>query len=145
MQPETLFSVCSLVVLPGWILLAVAPRWRWTTRLIGSSVISLALAGVYLVLVATHFGRTEGGFGSLGAVSLLFQNPAVLLAGWIHYLAFDLFIGGWEVRDAQRLGIPHLAVIPCLALTFFFGPIGLLLYFALRIGLKGRVLVEAEG
>jgi len=144
-QPETLFTWCGYLVMPGWILLAVAPKWRWTARLIGSAVISLVLAGVYLVLVATHFGRTEGGFGSLAAVSTLFQDPWVLLAGWIHYLAFDLFIGGWEVRDAQRLGIPHLAVIPCLVLTFLFGPIGLLLYFALRVGLKGRWMVEAEG
>ena len=145
MQPETLFSVCSFAVVPAWILLVVAPRWKWTARLIGSSVISLLLAGVYLVLVVTHFGRTDGGFGSLEDVSTLFQNPAVLLAGWIHYLVFDLFIGGWEVRDAQRLGIPHLAVIPCLVLTFLFGPIGFLLYFSLRIGLKGRLMVEAEG
>jgi hypothetical protein len=144
-QPETLFSVCSFVVVPAWILLVVAPRWQWTARLIGSSVISLLLAGLYLVLVATHLGRTDGGFGSLKDVSTLFQNPAVLLAGWIHYLVFDLFIGGWEVRDSQRLGIPHAAVIPCLILTFLFGPIGFLLYFALRIGLKGRLMVEAEG
>ena len=58
----------------------------------------------------------------------LFENPWLLLAGWAHYLAFDLFIGGWEVRDAQRRGIPHLLVVPALVLTFLFGPAGLLLY-----------------
>ena len=52
----------------------------------------------------------------------------LLLAGWLHYLAFDLLIGRWEVRDAQQRGIPHLLVIPCLALTFLFGPAGWLLY-----------------
>ena len=56
----------------------------------------------------------------------------MLLAGWTHYLAFDLFIGGWEVRDAQRRGIPHLLVVPALVLTFLFGPAGLLLYLAIR-------------
>jgi ABA4-like protein len=55
-----------------------------------------------------------------------------LLAGWTHYLAFDLFIGGWEVRDAQARGIPHLLVVPALVLTFLFGPAGLLLYLAIR-------------
>jgi len=65
-------------------------------------------------------------------VRMLFDNPWMLLAGWTHYLAFDLFIGGWEVRDAQRRGIPHLLVIPALVLTFLFGPVGLLLYLAIR-------------
>ena len=53
--------------------------------------------------------------------------------GWIHYLAFDLFVGAWEVRDAQARGIHHLLVIPCLFLTLMAGPGGLLLYWAIRI------------
>jgi hypothetical protein len=65
-------------------------------------------------------------------VRTLFENPWGLLAGWTHYLAFDLFIGGWEVRDAQRRGIPHLLVVPALVLTFLLGPGGLLLYLAIR-------------
>jgi hypothetical protein len=71
---------------------------------------------------------------------MLFQNKWLLLAGWIHYLAFDLFIGSWQVRDAAKQGISHWLVIPCLALTFMFGPIGLLLYFLLR-GVKVSSLV----
>jgi hypothetical protein len=66
----------------------------------------------------------------------------MLLAGWIHYLAFDLFIGSWEVRDAQRLGLNHLLVIPCLALTFLFGPIGLMLYFLIRLAAKKQTVLE---
>ena len=61
-----------------------------------------------------------------------FQKRELLLAGWIHYLCFDLFIGAWEVRDSQANGIPHLVVIPCLIMTFMLGPIGLLFYFAIR-------------
>jgi hypothetical protein len=56
----------------------------------------------------------------------------LLLAGWIHYLAFDLFVGSWEARDARQRGVPHLALVPCLALTFLFGPAGWLLYGAVR-------------
>lgn len=60
-------------------------------------------------------------------------------AGWTHYLAFDLFIGGWEVRDARQRGIPHLLVVPVLVLTFLVGPAGLLLYLAIRlVGGRGR-------
>jgi hypothetical protein len=68
----------------------------------------------------------------------------VLLAGWIHYLAFDLFVGSWEVRDAQRVGIHHLFVVPCLVLTVLFGPIGLLLYLLLRAALRRRLAVGGE-
>lgn len=125
----------------GWLLLIFVPRWKWTARFIAAILLPLALACVYLFLVATHFGQSEGGFGSLAEVGLLFRNPHNLLAGWIHYLAFDLFIGSWEVRDAQRLGIHHLLVVPCLVLTFLLGPIGLLLYFVLRFAVKRKFFV----
>ena len=144
MSPEKLFSLCGALVLPGWLLLVFLPRWRWTARLVCPVLIPLALAVVYLWLLATTFGRTPGDFGSLAGVSQLFQNPRALLAGWIHYLAFDLFVGSWEVRDAQRVGVHHLLVVPCLALTFLFGPVGLLLYFSLRAALKRRLTVGGE-
>ena len=144
MSPEQIFSLCGFLILPGWLLLVFLPRWRWTARLVCPVVIPLLLACVYLWLVATTFGRTPGGFGSLAEVALLFGNPRALLAGWIHYLAFDLFIGSWEVRDAQRVGVHHLLVVPCLVLTFLFGPVGLLLYFALRAGLRRRLFVGDE-
>lgn len=142
MTVEGIFSICNTAVLPGWLLLVVLPRWKWTARLITSVMIPALLGLVYLYLVITQFGKTAGGFGSLAQVQQLFQNPAMLLAGWIHYLAFDLFIGSWEVRDAQRLGLNHLLVIPCLALTFLFGPIGLMFYLLLRWAAKKQTLVE---
>jgi hypothetical protein len=95
--------------------------------------------------VIGNWGGTPGGFGSLAAVALLFANRWMLLAGWIHYLAFDLFIGSWEVRDAQKNGVPHVLVIPSLALTFMFGPAGLLLYFLTRaLCPRGRVGIGSE-
>ncbi|MDQ3253526.1 MAG: ABA4-like family protein [Acidobacteriota bacterium] len=142
MSPETLFSICNTAVLPGWLLLVVAPRWKWTKIIINSCLMPLLLAVVYLFLIVAHFGQTEGGFGSLADVAKLFQNPHILLAGWIHYLAFDLFVGSWEVRDAERHRINHLLVIPCLILTFLLGPIGLLLYFILRWTLRQKFLIE---
>lgn len=141
MSNEVLFSICNTAVLPGWLLLAILPRWKWTARLITAVIIPGLLGLVYLYLVLTEFGKTEGGFGSLAQVQQLFANPTMLVAGWIHYLAFDLFLGSWEVRDAQRLGLSHWLVIPCLVLTFLFGPVGLLLYFALRAALKKQFLL----
>ena len=77
------------------------------------------------------------------AVSQQYKNSSRIRGscslGWVHYLAFDLFVGSWQVRDAQERGIPHLAVVPSLILTFLFGPVGLLLYFIIRLA-KTRTL-----
>ncbi len=144
MTPERLFSFASTIVLPGWLLLVFAPRWKWTARFICALVIPVLLGLLYLYIILVHWRGSEGGFGSLGQVSDLFQSPWLLLAGWVHYLAFDLFIGAWEVRDAQRERIHHLLVIPCLFLTFMFGPIGLLLYLGLRAGTRKKILIAEE-
>ena len=139
MTPERLFSLAGMLVLPGWLLLVVAPRWKWTHRY-ASFVSPLLIGGLYAFLFVSHFkDGGGGGFGSLAQVNLLFQNPWLLLVGWIHYLAFDLFIGAWEVRDARRLKIPHLAVLPCLVLTFLIGPVGLLLYLLIRVILRKEI------
>jgi hypothetical protein len=83
-------------------------------------------------LILMHFGESDGDFGSLQGVTRLFQNPFALTAGWIHYLAFDMFVGAWELKDSQTHGISHWLMIPCLLFTFMFGPIGLILYFSVR-------------
>ncbi len=134
MDAETLFSWCGRAAMAGWVLLIVAPRWRWSAQIIAKFVIPSLLAAVYLGLIATHWSGHRGGFSSLAAVGELFAEPWILLAGWVHYLAFDLFIGAWEVRDARRERISHLLVVPCLVGTFLFGPVGLLAYYSLRAG-----------
>lgn len=131
-DPEQLFSLATFIVLPGWLLLAVAPRWRWSARLVGPVLLPLILSALYTTSLGFHLTDAQGGFGSLADVRLFFTDDWILLAGWIHYLAFDLFVGSWEVRDSQRLGISHVVVIPCLALTFFVGPIGFLCYYLIR-------------
>ncbi len=139
MSPDSLFSICTFVVLPGWLLLVFAPRWNWSARLISAVVIPVPLALVYLHLVSFHLWDSKGGFGSLEEVGLAFENPYILLAGWIHYLAFDLFIGSWEVREAQRAKIHHLLVVPSLILTFLLGPAGLLLFLGMRFALRRKI------
>jgi ABC-type uncharacterized transport system permease subunit len=128
---ETVFSACSAVAMLGWLLLVVLPQWKGT-QVVAGAAIPLTLAAVYLVLITRFMPGSSGGFGSLADVAALFSQPGLLLAGWVHYLAFDLFIGAWEVRDATRHGVPHLLAIPCLILTFLLGPIGLLAYMGLR-------------
>jgi hypothetical protein len=131
MTPEQLFSILNLVAMAAWLPLVFLPRARWATNVI-PAMIPFLLGIIYVVLLTVALPQGEGGFSSLSAVSALFENPWALLAGWVHYLAFDLFVGGWEVRDARRRGIPHLLVVPALLLTFLFGPGGLLLYLVIR-------------
>ena len=138
MSLDKLFKLAGDLVLPVWLLLLFAPRWRWTQRL-ATFVVPLLIAVVYVWLLLQGRPPAGAGFNSLHAVSLLFSAPAALLAGWIHYLAFDLFTGAWEARDAAELGISKWIVAPCLVLTFLFGPVGLALYLLLRAGLRRKV------
>jgi hypothetical protein len=131
MTAAELFTLVNLTVLPGWVLLALLPAWKWT-RVLAAYAIPGLLSILYLVVMVSDVDLKTGGFGSIDQVSRLFQNEWLLLAGWVHYLAFDLFVGAWEVRDAQRLEVPHLFVVPCLALTFLAGPVGLTAYFVVR-------------
>ena len=133
MSADQVFSICNSTAVLGWLILAIAGRKRWAAYLTCGVILPLLLGVAYLVLVLGHWGESKGGFGTLTEVGTLFSNRWLLLAGWIHYLCFDLFIGSWEVRDSQARGISHWFVIPCLFFTFMFGPIGLLLYFSLRM------------
>jgi len=141
MSLEQLFSAASALATVGWLLLIILPRRPLATHFAGV-FIPLMLALMYLYLIATNLRGAEGGFGSLADVAKLFARPELLLAGWIHYLCFDLFTGAWEVRDAQRHEIPHLVVIPCLLMTFMLGPIGLLFYMSIRSAKLRRLTVS---
>jgi hypothetical protein len=144
MSPELIFTITNNGVLPLWVLLAIAPRWKVTEWLAGSAVFSLVLAALYAVCLALGMGDGQADFFTLPGIQQLFVNPWAALAGWLHYLAFDLFIGCWEVRNARRVGIPHGLVIPCLFLTLMLGPVGLLAYFVLRWS-RGQWLLPADG
>lgn len=138
-SPDTVFLMANRGIILFWLLLIVAPRWKGTDILVNSVVVPVAIGLTYTWLIARVFlgeGAADGSFTSLHGVMAFFTSPVAATAGWIHYLVFDLFIGAWESRDAQRRGIPHLAVIPCLIVTLLFGPIGFLFYLALRACLR---------
>lgn len=133
MTLDTIFLAANATAALGWVLLVFAPRSRLTRLIVLTGALPLLLSALYIGLLATHFGASEGGSGSLPEVVKMFRQPAMVLIGWVHYLAFDLFIGAWEARDARRRGVPHLALVPCLLLTFMFGPVGLLAYSGIRL------------
>ncbi|KEQ07014.1 ABA4-like family protein [Pseudorhizobium pelagicum] len=129
---ETLFSLASTAALGGWLLLIVLPRWQLLIASLRYGLIGwLALA--YSVLIFVFFFRIDGaGFGSIGAVRAIFSSDAGLVAGWIHYLAFDLFVGIWIAQEADQRGYNRLLQAPILVATFLFGPFGLLLFHLTR-------------
>jgi hypothetical protein len=142
LDPDTTFQFANALALLGWLALAVSPpvaRWSGAVRRTTGLWLPLAFAVLYLALLAVH-ARGQGGFGSLAQVRALFEVPGVLTAGWVHYLAFDLFVGSWIAGRAAQLGWPHLLTVPVLLLTFMFGPAGLLAYAVLRGA--GRLLAR---
>lgn len=135
------FLICTYGVLPAWLLLAILPGWSWTDRIVHSVVIPIILGIAYTWFLATGaFTGADapdgGGFGSLESLMILFTHPTAVLAGWIHYLVFDLFVGAWEVRDARRRQLNHLLVLPALFLTLMAGPMGLLFYLLIRAAFR---------
>lgn len=142
MTPDSLFSLASAAVLPGWLALACAPLARDRCVLI-ARIIAVLLSGLYVsLLVAGLSGEgppAGAGFDTLEGVRLLLSSPQALLAGWVHYLVFDLWVGSWQAEDNGQTGsLPHWLLLPCLLLTFLAGPTGLLLYHLLKAARKAR-------
>jgi hypothetical protein len=115
----------------GWLILLLAPGWAFgCDRIAGLAIpvaLALAYAGIFPVL---SFGA-PGGYSSTAALlTLLGSDPRIVLAAWLHYLVFDLLIGGWILREARRRGIAHWQIVPALILCFLFGPVGWLVFTA---------------
>jgi hypothetical protein len=123
MTIETLFSTLNVLAMSGWLLLVGAPRDRRAIVTAGT-IIPALLSVTYLVLFGLHIRESHGGFSSLHAVTELFSNPWLLLAGWVHYLAFDLLVGTWETTDAVARGLSRWLVLSCLILRFWSDPSG---------------------
>lgn len=132
MTPDALFAYTGPLAMLGWLCLLAYPLARKPLMAVGGFAIPAALSVCYFALILSFWTSAQGGFDTLSNVMLLFDTPGTALAGWVHFLAFDLFVGGWIVRDAQRAGLLHVLTWPSLAFTFLFGPIGLLLHFGLR-------------
>lgn len=140
---DSLFSAANTLALVSWLALILLPR-RLVVAVIRSGVLG-GLALLYGVLIAVYFFRVEGGgFFSLPAVQKLFTSPEVALAGWVHYLAFDLFVGLWIAEKADSLGLARWFQAPILVATFMFGPIGFLMFQCVRAmgGLAARAVPE---
>ena len=155
MTPENAFSLANLLILPQWLLMIVAPRWRVTQVLAQWLPVPMILAVFYVYYLFAASASTNGpgqsgpaldfrSFSTLQGVMSLMRSglKEAALAGWIHYLAFDLVAGSYVLRDGQARSIHHGWLIPCLLLCFMLGPSGLLLYGLMRLILKNRSLTK---
>lgn len=133
MNLELIFSIVNTTALVCWVLLFIMYHKRWVYQALFSFVFT-TMAVVYLVYILQGIGGdAPGGFDTLENVKLLFSKDEAVLAGWIHYLVFDLFVGMWICHDADKRGINRWILLPCLLLTFMLGPTGLLLYILIRV------------
>lgn len=138
MNPDTIFQMSGPLAIAGWLALLGSPWAPSLADRVAGTIVPALLSVAYVGLVLAFWSGAEGGFDTLDNVALLFQTRELLLAGWLHYLAFDLFVGAWIVRTARAEGIAFRLVLPCLPLTFLFGPAGYLAFVALRAVLPGR-------
>ena len=138
LTPENIYLAANWGVLPFWILLIFAPNNGITTFLTQSIIAPLLLAIGYsflsynLYLEKNIFDGFEL-YSGLDGLYSMFANEILLLVFWLHFLAISLFAGAWIVRDARRYLIPKIITIPSLVLTYFSGPVGLVIYWFLRI------------
>jgi hypothetical protein len=141
--PEAIFGPANWFAMLGWLLLiaGIVMNKAWIRDKLAGFYWPLVLSAGYCVAIYLGFGQSGGGFDSLPAVRKLFANDWALLAGWVHYLAFDLFVGAWIARDAEQAGVSRWFLIPILPLTFLFGPAGFLLFQAIKAA-AGRGAVK---
>jgi hypothetical protein len=141
---DTLFGLSSSAAALGWLVLILAPRRAFVIAALRFGLIG-ALAIVYATLVFVHLFTVQGGgFGSIAEVRALFASDGMLVAGWVHYLAFDLFIGTWIAGRLDRRGVARLIQAPILAATFLYGPVGLLIALVIEAALAIAPAIRAR-
>jgi hypothetical protein len=143
---ELIFTVLNLSVLPAWALLWLLPRHAITRRIVHSGLYPCMLGLAYaLLLFGDRPGPQGANFFTLEGVARVFTTPRTIIACWVHYLVFDLFVGAWIARDCERLAMKAWTAVPSQVLTLLFGPVGLLTWMLVR-GIHKRIfgIVETD-
>lgn len=139
MTNELIFTILNTSVLPGWALLILLPRHAITRQVVHSGLYACVLGVAYAVLLfGDHPGPQGSNFFTLEGVTRIFTTPQTIIACWVHYLIFDLFVGAWVGRDCERLKMKPWTAIPSQVLTLLFGPVGLLSWVLVR-GIHKRI------
>jgi len=135
---ENIYLIANWGVIPFWLLLIFFPHQQITNFLVQSVIVPLLLAAGYIYLSYELFnnGNIFDGFelyNGLDGLYAMFADEVLLLIFWLHFLSISLFAGAWIVRDGKKHFIPKILLIPSLILTYFAGPIGLVIYWFFRI------------
>ncbi|MGH8877937.1 MAG: ABA4-like family protein [Stackebrandtia sp.] len=131
---DAMFSIVFYLAAPFWLLMIVAPGWRWTHRIVSSPLIALPAAAVYAFVVLPNLADLLPAVANPtpDGVAAALSTPAGVAAGWAHFIAFDLFVGRWAYLDARERGVHPLAMAPVLIITILLGPLGFLIYLGVR-------------
>ncbi len=135
---ETIYLAANWGVIPFWLLLIIFPNHGITNFFAQSIIAPILLATAYGYLSYNLYldNNILSGFelyNGLDGLYSMFSNEILLLIFWLHFLAISLFAGAWIVRDARKYFIPKIVIIPSLVITYFSGPIGLVIYWFFRI------------
>lgn len=135
---DALFSLSNLLVLPFWLLMIFLPLWQWTRRIIGSIWIVAPAALLYVILLLPNIGGVTGELlnPSLAGVQTFLATPEGATIGWVHFLAFDLFVGRWVYLDSQKIGLTPWITSPILFFVLMMGPLGLIVYLGAKVIFK---------
>ena len=141
---ENIYLVANWGVIPFWLLLITAPNHNLTNFFCQSIIapLLLAIGYTYLSFIIYQDGNIFDGFelySGLNGLYSMFANEVLLLIFWLHFLAISLFAGAWIVRDSKKYLIPKIITIPSLVLTYFSGPVGIIIYWFLRIFFARKV------
>lgn len=131
---STLFDLSFLTVAPFWLLMIALPRWRVTAAVIASPWIAAPAAALYVALILPGIPATLATLArpTLDTIAPLLSTPEGVTGAWVHFLAFDLFVGRWIFLDARTRGVTPWIASPLIALTLMLGPFGLLGYLIAR-------------
>tara|TARA_B100000965_G_scaffold125791_1_gene104526 strand:- start:378 stop:857 length:480 start_codon:yes stop_codon:yes gene_type:complete len=141
---ENIYLFANWGVIPFWLLLIIFPTSAVTNFFVQSIVAPLLLASAYVFVAYNIF--LEGNildsfelYSGLSGLYSMFSDEAFLLIFWLHFLSISLFLGAWIVRDSQKFMISKFLVIISLILTYFTGPVGLFIYWFIRIFFAKKV------
>ena len=135
---ENIYLIANWGIIPFWFMLIFFPNNGLTTFFVQSIIVPLILGVAYVYLSYNLYLENDifDGFElykGLDGLYSMFANEYLLLIFWLHFLAISLFAGAWIARDARKYFVPKIITIPSLVLTYFTGPVGLLIYWFFRI------------
>ena len=142
---EILYMWINLGVLPFWFILMVFPQSHLSRIFVTSIFPFFILSGVYIFvlyksyLIGYDFDGNFSLYLGLNELSRLFEDHLYIMIFWTHFIAINLFIGGWIVKDSQKFAINKVLMAVPLIMTYLIGPLGLILYWIIRIFYAKRI------